>query len=95
MTANGYLQLTRGEVPVHLTAVEFRLLAYLITHRGKVVTHRQLLREVWGPTHAEHTQYVRVYMGHLREKLEDEPTRPRHLVTETAVGYRFVGEHEQ
>ena len=77
---------------VHLTAVEFRLLAYLVTHQGKVLTHRQILREVWGPTHVEDTHYLRVYMAHLRHKLEDEPARPRHLLTETAVGYRFVAE---
>jgi len=83
---------TRAEASVHLTAVEFRLLAYLVTHQGKVMTHRQLLREVWGPTHVEDTHYLRVYMGHLRQKLEDDPARPRHLLTETAVGYRFVAE---
>ena len=83
---------TRGSASLHLTAVEFRLLAYLVTHQGKVLTHRQLLREVWGPSHVEHTHYLRVYMAHLRQKLEDDPARPRHLLTETAVGYRFVAE---
>ena len=81
---------SRAGAPVHLTAVEFRLLAALLAHPGKIVTHRQLLREVWGPAYVEHGHYLRVYMGHLRQKLEALPTRPRHLVTETGVGYRFV-----
>jgi two-component system KDP operon response regulator KdpE len=81
---------TRAGVPVHLTAIEFRLLATLLSHPGKIVTHRQLLREVWGPSYVEHGHYLRVYMGHLRQKLEAAPARPRHLVTETGVGYRFV-----
>ena len=81
---------TRAGAPVHLTAVEFRLLATLLAHPGKIVTHRQLLREVWGPAYVEHGHYLRVYMGHLRQKLEAIPARPRHLVTETGVGYRFV-----
>ena len=80
----------RAGAPVHLTVVEFRLLAALLAHPGKIVTHRQLLREVWGPAYVEHGHYLRVYMGHLRQKLEALPTRPRHLVTETGVGYRFV-----
>ena len=75
---------------VHLTPVEFRLLAYLVSHAGKVLTHRQLLREVWGPSHAEASHYLRIYMGHLRRKLEQDPARPRHFVTEIGVGYRFV-----
>ena len=61
-----------------------------MTHPGKVLTHRQLLREVWGPSHVEHGHYVRIYMAHLRHKLEADPARPRHLLTETGVGYRFV-----
>lgn len=80
----------RGDEVVHLTPVEFRLLAHLITHAGKVLTHRQLLREVWGPTHVEDSHYLRVYMGRLRQKLEEDPTRPRHFLTEAGVGYRFV-----
>ena len=82
----------RGGVAVHLTPVEFRLLAHLVTHSGRVVTHRQLLREVWGPSHVDDSHYLRIYMGHLRRKLERDPARPRHLLTETGVGYRFVGE---
>jgi two-component system KDP operon response regulator KdpE len=78
-----------GEV-VHLTPIEYRLLTLLVTNAGKVLTHRQILREVWGPSHAEHGHYVRVYMGHLRQKLEDDPAQPKYIVTETAVGYRLV-----
>jgi two-component system KDP operon response regulator KdpE len=79
----------RGEL-VHLTPIEYRLLALLIANAGRVLTHRQILRDVWGPSHVESSHYVRVYMGHLREKLEDDPAQPRHLITETAVGYRLV-----
>ena len=75
---------------VHLTPVEFRLLSLLVANAGKVLTHRQILREVWGPPAVEHPHYARVYMGHLRRKLEDDPAQPRHLLTETAVGYRLV-----
>ena len=77
--------------PVRLTPIEYRLLALLINNAGKVLTHRQILREVWGPTYVESSHYLRVYMGHLRQKLEDDPTRPRYIITETGVGYRFVG----
>lgn len=76
--------------PIHLTPTEYRLLTLLIANAGKVLTHRQILREVWGPSHSEDGHYVRVYMGHLRQKLEDEPAQPRHILTETAVGYRLV-----
>jgi two-component system KDP operon response regulator KdpE len=81
---------TRAEAPVHLTPIEYRLLAVLIAHRGKVMTHRELLREVWGPSHAESSHYLRVYMGHLRHKLESDPAQPAHLLTEVGVGYRFA-----
>jgi two-component system, OmpR family, KDP operon response regulator KdpE len=80
----------RKGLDVHLTPVEFRLLSVLIANAGKVLTHRHILREVWGPAGVEHHHYVRVYMGHLRQKLEDDPAQPRHLLTETAVGYRLV-----
>jgi len=80
----------RRGAPVHLTPIEYRLLTLLVANAGKVMTHRQILREVWGPSHAEDGHYVRVYMGHLRQKLEDDPAQPRHIVTETAVGYRLV-----
>ena len=77
---------------VRLTPIEFRLLACLSQHLGMVTTHRQLLREVWGPSHVEHTHYLRIYMKQLREKLEDDPVRPRFLLTESGVGYRLVDE---
>jgi two-component system, OmpR family, KDP operon response regulator KdpE len=82
----------RGGEEVHLTPIEFRLLACLAQHLGMVVTHRQLLREVWGPSHIEHTHYLRIYMKQLRDKLEDDPIRPKHLLTETGVGYRLLAE---
>lgn len=82
----------RGNEEVHLTAIEFRLLTRLAKHLGMVVTHRQLLQEVWGPTHVAHTHYLRVYMKQLREKLEPDPVRPRYLLTETGVGYRLVSD---
>ncbi|MBV8634145.1 MAG: two-component system response regulator KdpE [Burkholderiaceae bacterium] len=81
---------TKGGEHVHLTPTEFRLLAALLNNPGKVITNPQLLREVWGPSHSESGHYLRVYMGHLRQKLEDDPTQPKHLLTETAVGYRLV-----
>jgi two-component system KDP operon response regulator KdpE len=74
---------------VHLTPIEFRLLSVLLMHPGKVLTHRQLLREVWGPSHSEQSHYLRIYMGHLRQKLEADSTQPAHLLTEAGVGYRF------
>jgi two-component system KDP operon response regulator KdpE len=81
----------RGE-EVRLTRTEYRLLAVLVKHAGKVLTHRQLLVEVWGPGSANETHYLRVYMAQLRHKLEDDPARPRHLLTETGVGYRLRAE---
>ena len=80
----------RGGVALHLTPLEYRLLTHLAAHPNRVLTHPQLLRAVWGPSHAEDTHYVRIYMGHLRAKLEADPSQPRHLVTELGVGYRFV-----
>jgi two-component system KDP operon response regulator KdpE len=80
----------RDGADVHLTPTEFRLLSLLASHLGMVVTHRQLLQDVWGPTHGGDTHYLRIYMRQLREKLEDDPSRPRHLLTETGVGYRLV-----
>jgi two-component system KDP operon response regulator KdpE len=77
---------------VRLTAVEYRLLSTLVHHAGRVVTHRQLLDTVWGPGHADQTQYLRVYMAHLRRKLEPDPSRPRIFRTETGVGYRLLVE---
>ncbi len=80
----------RGGEDVHLTPIEYRLLSHLIGHAGKVLTHRQLLRAVWGPSHVEQNHYLRVYMGNLRQKLEAEPASPKHLLTETGVGYRLM-----
>jgi two-component system KDP operon response regulator KdpE len=77
---------------VKLTPIEYKLLTTLVRHAGKVVTHQQLLREVWGPRHDDHPHYVRVYMGHLRHKLEVEPAQPRYLLTEPGVGYRLAAE---
>ena len=79
----------RAGVEVHLTPIEYRLLTVLVGHAGRVLTHRQLLREVWGPSHAGQNHYLRIYMGHLRQKLEADPAQPKHLLTETAVGYRL------
>jgi two-component system KDP operon response regulator KdpE len=74
---------------VHLTPIEYSLLQVLVRHAGKVVTHRQLLQEVWGAAYANATHYLRVYMGQLRQKLETEPARPRYLLTEPGIGYRL------
>jgi two-component system, OmpR family, KDP operon response regulator KdpE len=74
---------------VHLTPIEWQLLEALVRHPGKLVGQRQLLQQVWGPTYQTETDYVRQYMKHLRRKLEDDPTRPRHLITEPGMGYRF------
>ena len=81
---------TKNGSRVHLTPTEFKLLSTLVANAGKVMTNPQLLRAVWGPSNGENGHYLRVYMGHLRHKLEDEPAQPRHLITETAVGYRLV-----
>jgi two-component system KDP operon response regulator KdpE len=81
---------SRNGEPVHLTPIEYRLLAVLLGRRGTVMTHRELLREVWGPAHSDSSHYLRIYMGHLRHKLERDPARPEHLLTEVGVGYRFA-----
>lgn len=80
----------RDGQPVHLTPIEYRLLTVLVRNAGKVLTHRQILREVWGPSHVESNHYLRIYMGHLRQKLELDPAQPQHVLTETGVGYRFI-----
>jgi len=82
----------RNGAAVHLTPIEFRLLGALAKHLGLVVTHRQLLSEVWGPSHVGQTHYLRVYMKQLRDKLEEDPVRPRYLVTETGIGYRLLAD---
>ena len=83
---------SKGGAEVRLTAKEYSLLRLLLVHRGKVLTHRQILRELWGPKAEEQTHYLRVYMAHLRQKLEDVPNEPRFFRTESGIGYRFSGE---
>lgn len=82
-------QVSRAGQEVHLTPIEYRLLCVLMTHAGKVMTHRHLLKEVWGPGYADSNHYLRIYVGHLRQKLENDPAQPRHFLTEVGVGYRF------
>ena len=84
-------EVTKNDSPVHLTPTEFRLLSALIKGNGRVLTHRQLLIDTWGPGHVEREHYLRIYMGNLRQKLEEEPTRPQHLLTELQVGYKLAG----
>ena len=84
-------EVIRAGVPVHMTPTEFRLLTALIRGYGKVITHRQLLLEVWGPGYVDRPHYLRVYMTNLRQKLEDDPAQPKHLITELQVGYRLAG----
>ena len=81
-----------GGSEVHLTPTEYKLLSVLIRYAGRVVTHRQLLKEVWGAAYVEHTGYLRVFMGQLRHKLEPDPARPRYLLNEPGVGYRLKDE---
>lgn len=79
-----------GDRDVRLTPTEYKLLAFLVRHAGKVLTHQQILKEVWGPTHGSDLQYLRVYAGQLRHKLEADPAQPRFLITEPGVGYRLA-----
>jgi two-component system KDP operon response regulator KdpE len=79
-----------GGRPIKLTPTEWHLLELLVRHEGKLVGHRQLLQEIWGPSYETETHYLRVFMGQLRRKLEPDPSHPRHLVTEPGMGYRFV-----
>jgi len=81
---------TKNGVALHLTPIEFRLLACLIAHAGRVLTYPQIVREVWGPSYANQTHYARVFMQHLRRKLEDDAAQPKYLLTETGVGYRLA-----
>ena len=90
----GARRATRGGEELALSAREFDTLALLLSHAGKVLTHSQILREIWGPAHIHETQYLRVHIGLLRKKLEDEPARPRFIITEPAVGYRFQPDEE-
>jgi two-component system, OmpR family, KDP operon response regulator KdpE len=85
-------RVTRAGLDVHLTPIEFDLLRVLAQHRGRLITHRQLLHEVWGPEYGEETHYLRVHIAHIRAKLEPDPHRPRWLVTEPGVGYRLLVE---
>lgn len=84
-------EVRQAGVAVHLTPIEFRLLAALIAGQGRVLTHRQLLLQVWGPEYLDRPHYLRVHMANLRQKIEAEPAQPRHLLTELQVGYRLVG----
>ena len=78
-----------NEEEVHLTPIQFRLLSVLVQNAGKVLTHRQILKDVWGPSHTENSHYLRIYMSQLRQKLEVDPTQPKYLLTESGVGYRL------
>ncbi len=83
-------RITRDGAVVHLTQIEYQLLCHLVAHAGQVLTHQQLLKHIWGQSYAENAHYLRIYMSHLRKKLERNPTQPEHFLTETGVGYRFV-----
>ncbi len=85
-------QVRVGDRPVHLTPIEYRLLTTMVKHAGKVLTHHQLLTEVWGPQQADQAHYLRVYAAQLRRKLEADPARPRYILTEPGVGYRLAAE---
>jgi two-component system KDP operon response regulator KdpE len=82
-------RVTRRDEEVHLTPIEFDLVRVLAQHHGRLVTHRQLLQEVWGPEYGEETHYLRVHVAHIRAKLEPDPARPQYLITEPGVGYRL------
>ncbi|MDD4915961.1 MAG: response regulator [Methylococcales bacterium] len=93
-TANLKIDLTNRLVSldnreIHLTPIQYRLLSVLVKHAGKVLTHQQILKEVWGPSYQENAHYLRIYMSQLRHKLEADPTQPQFLLTESGVGYRF------
>jgi two-component system KDP operon response regulator KdpE len=83
-------RVTRGGQEIKLTPKEFELLSCLARNAGRVVTHKQILTAVWGPAHTEHTQYLRVYIGHLRQKIEQDPDDPRVVLTEPGIGYRIA-----
>ncbi|MEZ5816601.1 MAG: response regulator transcription factor [Hyphomicrobiaceae bacterium] len=88
---SGSHRVTRGGQVVHLTPKEFELLALLARHADRVLTHRQILEKIWGPAHTNDTQYLRVYIGQLRQKLEADPAEPRIILTEPGIGYRVIG----
>jgi two-component system KDP operon response regulator KdpE len=81
---------SKGSQAVHLTPIEFRLFTELVKNAGRVVTQKQLLKDVWGPSYVENEHYLRIYMSHLRQKLENDPAQPEHLITEVGVGFRFI-----
>jgi two-component system KDP operon response regulator KdpE len=91
----GRRQVFVDEQEVHLTPIEYKLLMVMVRHAGKVITHNQLLKEVWGPAHVNEVQYLRVYMTQLRHKLEADATRPRFLMNEPGIGYRLKYEPEK
>lgn len=82
-------QVKRSNATVHLTPIEYRLLCAMLANTGRVMTYRHLLRAVWGNAHIESNHYLRIYVSHLRQKLEDDPAQPKYLLTETGIGYRF------
>jgi two-component system, OmpR family, KDP operon response regulator KdpE len=82
----------RGEEEIKLTGTEYKLLAYLASNHGRVLTHQSILIQVWGPADADHTEYLRVYMRQLRKKLEEDPERPQYILTEPGIGYRFIAD---
>jgi two-component system KDP operon response regulator KdpE len=85
-----YRRVTLDETEVALTRKEYAVLAQLARHPGRVITQQQLLKDIWGPTHVEDTHYLRIVVGHLRQKLGDDPAAPRYILTEAGVGYRLV-----
>jgi two-component system KDP operon response regulator KdpE len=87
-------EVTLDENQVKLTPTEYDLLKYMIEHAGKVLTHRMLLQAVWGQAYVDQAQYLRVFVGQLRKKLEKHPTRPSFILTDPGVGYRFCAEHD-
>jgi two-component system, OmpR family, KDP operon response regulator KdpE len=87
--------ITKAGEEVHLTPIEYKLFVILVKHAGKVITQRQLLREVWGQGYSEENHYLRVYMGQIRHKLEDDPARPKYIITEPGVGYRLRPDHTE
>jgi len=82
----------RGDEEIKLTGTEYKLLAYLAANHGRVLTHQNILTQVWGPADADHTEYLRVYMRQLRKKLEADPERPQYILTEPGIGYRFISD---
>jgi two-component system KDP operon response regulator KdpE len=81
----------KGEAPVRVTGTEYSLLSLFVRNEGKVLTHQYILNHVWGPTHKNESQYLRVFVAQLRKKIESDPNRPSHIITESGIGYRFIG----